>query len=115
MKKPETLRLEVALSPVQRMLIEELRGASEPEAFLCRMIELGLTQLMISTAVFHKDRVVEELAEATIADQGRARALLFKVNNGVTQPTTTPEPTTEPHTNANGVDPTPKYLPKGLL
>jgi hypothetical protein len=113
MKKADPLRLEVVLSPVQKVLVDELRGGEEPEVFLCRMVELGLTQLMISTAVFHKDRVIEELAEATIGDHGQARAMLFKVNKEATkQPPTTPEPT--PEQSTNGIDPHPRHLPKGL-
>jgi hypothetical protein len=114
MKKPDTLRLEVALSPLQKALIEELRGLAKTEDFLCRLIEIGLSQIVISMGIHHKDTMIEELEEATIGKHEQARAILFKVNNGATQQPTIPEPTTEAPTNGNGVDPTPRHLPKGL-
>jgi hypothetical protein len=78
MKTPTTLRLDVALSPLQSALIEELRGREETEDFLCRLIEIGLTQLVISMGIHHKDTMIEELEEATIGKHEQARGLCCK-------------------------------------
>ena len=108
MKIAASLRLDVALNPLQRLLIEELRGNQTAEQFLTRMVELGLAEMLFNLARYHREGMIGELADATIGDHENGRALLFGVKNAAPQPPT-PEPIPELQTNS--ADPNPNHLP----
>jgi hypothetical protein len=112
MKTPDTLRLDVGLSALQKLLIDQLRGDKTPEQFLYRMIELGLSELLYNLARYHREGMITDLAAETIGDHENARAILFRVKNADAEPPTTPAPTPEPQTN--GADPSPNHLPRGI-